>query len=378
MKGQLLTGIGGLWLGAFFAFAATTSMPVLEELSTLPGAPGFEKPVREYLVQQWQPYLSEWHQDGMGNILARHKHNQQGPHLLLMAHMDEVGLMIETITEEGFLKAIPLGAIANTVLFAQRWQIISDKGVVEAYSGVDSPQLVPDSHAQPPDKAALFLDIGAISKQQAEQQFGMRPGLPVTPKSTFVALSDRRFMGKALDDRIGLAAITDALKLLRHQQPNQLYVAATVQEELGMRGATTVYEGSKADIVINVKVGLADDYPRWGAERKNQIRLGGGPTLLLYDRSMIPNQELVHWVMALARKNQIPLQLEIETAYEQDGAKLQTSGTGVPALNLGIPVRYGHQQAGVFDKKDYDQLVKLLVLIIENLGPDAYKQIRST
>lgn len=365
---------GGLLL-SFFATAS--EMPLLASLTEIPGASGFEKPVRQAMQKQWQPLMSDLKIDGMGNLIGRHKNNQQGPKILFMAHLDETGFMVESITSRGFLKVVPLGGIANSVIYAQRWTITTDKGPVLAYSGMDSPHLLGDKKMLgSPDINVLFLDIGAESKEQAQKEFGIHPGMEVTPVSEFSQLSKNRFLAKALDDRIGLASISDALDSLKQKLPNQLFVAATVQEEIGMRGASTVNEATHPDIAINVEVGIADDYPLLLAERKGRIHLGKGPSLFVYDRSMIPNQELLHWIMDLASKNNIPLQLEVEPGYGEDGSKLQASGTGVPAVNIGIPIRYAHQHAGIFDKRDYDNTVKLLGLIAENFNQDVADRIK--
>lgn len=359
---------------------ALTEMPFLASLTEMAGASGFEKPVRQIMQKQWQPYLSELNVDGIGNLIGRHKNNQHGPKLLFMAHLDETGFMVESITPEGFLKVVPLGGIANSVIYAQRWTVTTAKGPVLAYSGMDSPHLLGDKKMlSSPDINFLFLDIGAESLEQAQKEYGMRPGLEVTPISEFNKLGTNRYLAKALDDRIGLAAITDSLELLKQkQQPNQLYVAATVQEEIGLRGASTVHKATHPDIAINVEVGIADDYPALLAERKSRIFLGKGPSLFVYDRSMIPNQELLEWIIDLAHKNNIPLQLEVEPGYGEDGAKLQASGSGVPAVNIGIPIRYAHQHAGVFDKRDYDNAVKLLGLIAEHLNQDVVDKIKKS
>jgi putative aminopeptidase FrvX len=349
----------------------------IAQLSEIAAISGFEKPVRLWLKEHWQPYTRDFKSDGMGNIITGHSNNQQGPRLLLMSHMDEVGLMVDSITDDGFIRVQAIGGIYGPVTFAQRWHIQTPSGVVTGYSGFDAPHLLKDDYkTKTPDFSQLFIDIGATSKQQAEQQFGIRPGLAIAPASKFTKLSDRRYLAKALDDRIGLDAITDTLKNVspRHQ-PNQLFAAATVQEEVGMRGASTIYASTQADVAINVEIGLADDYPEVSAKRKNHIKLGAGPTLFVYDRSMIPNQALVEWVIALARKNNIPLQLELESGYGEDGARIQTSGKGVPVINLGIPMRYAHQQAGVFDIQDYRQLVKLLGLIVANFNQDVMLQL---
>lgn len=356
---------------------AVSEMPFLASLTEVAGASGFEKSVRQLMQKHWQPLLKDLKVDGMGNLIG-HNNSQKGPRVLLMAHLDETGFMVESITPEGFLKVVPLGGIANSVLYAQRWTVTTAKGPVLAYSGMDSPHILGDKKMLgSPDISVLFLDIGAESQEQAQKEFGMRPGLEVTPVSEFSQLSANRFLAKALDDRIGLASISDALEQVKLKpQSNQLYVAATVQEEIGLRGASTVYEATHPDVVINIEVGIADDYPALLAERKSRIFLGKGPSLFVYDRTMIPNQELLEWVIDLANKHDIPLQLEVEPGYGEDGSKLQASGTGVPAINIGIPIRYAHQHAGVFDKRDYDNAVKLLGLIAEHLNQDVVDTIR--
>lgn len=376
MFGKLLL-ISGFTVS--LAVNAASEMPLLAHLTEMAGASGFEKPIRQEMEKNWHPLLADLKVDGMGNLIGRKK-KQHGPKLLLMAHLDETGFMVESITPEGFLKVVPLGGIANSVIYAQRWTVTTAKGPVLAYSGMDSPHLLGDKKMLgSPDMNFLFLDIGAESQEQAQKEFGIRPGLEVTPVSEFSRLSSHRFLAKALDDRIGLASITDTLELLKQkQQPNQLYVAATVQEEIGLRGASTVYKATHPDVAINIEVGIADDYPALLAERKNRIFLGKGPSVFVYDHSMIPNQELLEWVIELANKNHIPLQLEVEPGYGEDGAKIQASGSGVPVVNIGIPIRYAHQHAGVFDKRDYDNAVKLMTLIALHLNQDVVDKIKKS
>ncbi|MBI2785534.1 MAG: M42 family metallopeptidase [Legionella longbeachae] len=351
----------------------------LAKLTDLAGASGFEKSVRDVVKQQWQQSMQNVSVDGMGNLIGQYKADQKGPSVLLMAHMDEVGYMIESITSDGFLKIIPLGGIPPAVIFAQRWTVSTPKGPILAYSGMDSTHLIEEAKKNKlPAGSAIFLDIGAETKEQAEEKFNVRPGLQVTPASQFSPLSENRFLAKALDDRLGLALIGDVLDSIKTQaHPNQLYTAATVQEEVGLRGASTVFNSTRPDITINIEVGIADDYPALIAERKGRIALGKGPTLFVYDRSMIPHQELLNWILDLAKKNNISVQLESETGYGQDGSKVQGSGSGVPSINIGVPIRYAHQQAGVFDKRDYNQAVKLVSLIVTHLNQAAVNQIKA-
>jgi putative aminopeptidase FrvX len=361
------------------AVSAASNESALSKLTDLAGTAGFEQTVRNVVKQQWQPSISQLSVDGMGNLIGQCKLNQKGPKVLLMAHMDEVGYMVESITPDGFLKIIPLGGIPTAVIYAQRWTISTPKGHILGYSGMDSTHLLDEpKKTQTPLANAIFLDIGAETQDQAEKELGIRPGLQVTPDSKFIQLSEHRFLAKALDDRLGLALIGDVLQQIKDQQtPNRLYIAATVQEEIGLRGANTIFNSTQPEVVINIEVGIADDYPALLAERKGRIALGKGPTIFVYDRSMIPHQALLNWILSLAQKNHIPVQLEVETGYAQDGSKLQGSGSGVPAVNIGIPIRYTHQQAGVFDKRDYDQAVKLVSLIVTNLNQQAVQQIKA-
>ncbi|KTD63193.1 endo-1,4-beta-glucanase [Legionella santicrucis] len=369
--------MGLMMMGSFGVIADQNS---LAKLTDLAGASGFEKSVRDVVKQQWQQSMSRVTVDGMGNLIGLYKDNSKGPNVLLMAHMDEVGYMVESITPDGFLKIIPLGGIPASVIFAQRWTVSTPNGPILAYSGMDSTHLIEETKKNKlPAVNAVFLDIGAETKEQAETQFNVRPGLQVTPASQFSPLSENRYLAKALDDRLGLALIGDVLESLKNQQqPNQLFTAATVQEEVGLRGASTVFNSTHPDVTINVEVGIADDYPALIAARKGKIALGKGPTLFVYDRSMIPHQELLSWILDLAKKNNIQVQLESEIGYGQDGSKVQGSGSGVPSINIGVPIRYAHQQAGVFDKRDYDQAVRLISLIVTHLNQNAVDQIKAS
>ncbi|KTC98262.1 endo-1,4 beta-glucanase [Legionella erythra] len=378
-KGLLKSRLFGVLLVLnLHSLHAVTPLPLLAKLTNTPAVSGYEKPIRELIKAQWSAALPQLEVDGMGNLIG-HTASPSTPRLLLMAHMDETGFMVESITDDGFVKVVPVGGIATAVIYAQRWHIAGDKHPITGYSGMDSPHLLGDKKMLgSPDISFLFLDVGAENKDDAVKRFGIRPGLSVTPVSEFTALSDTRFLAKALDDRIGLAAISEVLQSVKNNKPAyQLFAAATVQEEVGMRGASTVYQATKPDVVINVEVGIADDYPSLIAERKNTIFLGKGPSIFVYDRSMIPNQALVNWVRDIAAKNHIPVQLEVEMGYGEDGSKLQMSGKGVPAINIGIPVRYAHQHAGVFDKRDYNQAVRLLTLLVENFNQDIAKQIKN-
>jgi putative aminopeptidase FrvX len=222
----------------------------------------------------------------------------------------------------------------------------------------------------------MFLDIGARSRDEAERM-GVRPGLPVTYRTEFEILNGtNRYLAKAWDDRVGLAAATEALRQLKTlPHPNTVEVAATVQEEIGLRGASVVEASTHPDIVINLEIGIASDFPLLTSPKLSQEVLGRGPSIFVFDTSMIPNNNFVEWVLKVAREASIPIQFESVSGYGEDASQLQKAARGIPAINLGVPTRYGHSQSGVIDRADYDGLVKLLVAMIQKLSAEQVKSI---
>jgi putative aminopeptidase FrvX len=342
------------------------SEDLLAQLSNAKGAVGFEYPVRDILKSYFQQFPIDVETDNMGNLIGRFKKfDANNPTVLIMAHMDEIGFLTTEITQDGYIKVIPLGCWLNQVLWSQRWIIYHHDLSISAISGVDAPHMLSDDDRQ--DKTQLtyqklFLDTG-LSKTQLEDM-GVRPGLPVVPDVQFsVQANKQRYIGKAFDDRAALAVMVRLMEKIAHEQTILDHVnvtfAATVQEEVGLRGAKVVSESIKPDVVINLEFAPARDYPCQYATENKPV-LGEGPTLFVYDRGMIPNTPLLELMHQTALKHKIPTQWGYEEHYAQDAASLQASGKGLAAINVGIPVRYGHSHYGVMDKNDYDHTVSLL------------------
>jgi putative aminopeptidase FrvX len=355
---------------------------LLQQLTNAPGASGFEDPVREILIPIWKQHLSSLDVDGVGNLIGLVPGANLSPKVLLMAHMDEVGFMVRNITKEGFIEVEPLGGGQDHTTFAERWTIMTAKGPLTGYSGIESGHLVPhaDQGTGPSLLAVrdLVIDVGARSKEEAINQFGLRPGLPITPATPFVMLNGTgRYLAKAFDDRVGLAVITDVIKQIGTiKRSNQIMVAATVQEEIGLRGARVIFNSIKPDVVINIEACMAGDFPLRKTPSGSYPSLGQGPCLYVHDKTMLPNNKLVEWIINLAEKNHIPYQFAVGLNYGQDGSALQASGRGIPVINIGIPVRYAHQQSGLMQRSDYDALVRLINVIIANLDAGQMKQIQ--
>ena len=367
----------GLWTGVPARAQQDATVRLLAELTDADGAPGFEGPVRTIVMREWKSLLDDLHTDGLGNVLGTHAGQGDGPRVLLMAHMDEVGFLVRYIDDNGYVYVSPLGGYIDQSALTQRFTIATPNGPVVGYTGMKSTHIVPaEERNQMVALADMFLDIGARSRDEAMNKFGVRPGQGVTYRTKFEMLNEGsgRYIAKAWDDRVGLAVITDVLKQLR-THPNALQVAATVQEEVGLRGASVVQNSAHADIVINLEIGIANDFPLRTAQHLAQEALGKGATVFVFDGSMIPNQKYIDWIVKLAKDNSIPIQFTAVSGYGQDAAQVQKSGTGVPAVNLGVPTRYGHSQSGVIDRGDYDATVKLVRTMIEKLSAADVKAI---
>jgi len=359
--------------------APDATVKLLAELTDANGAPGFEGPVRDILRREWRGLVADLRTDGVGNLLGRLPGPADSPRVLLMAHMDEVGFLVRAIDERGFVYMNPLGGYIDQSVLTQRYTIMTARGPVVGYTGFKSTHIVsPEERTRMVALQDMFLDIGARSREEAERM-GVRPGLPVTYRTEFEILNGTsRYLAKAWDDRVGLAAATEALRQLKSlPHPNTVEVAATVQEEIGLRGASVVEASTHPDIVINLEIGIAGDFPLLTSPKLSQEALGKGPSIFVFDTSMIPNNNFVEWILKVARDAAIPVQFESVSGYGEDASVLQRAATGIPAINLGVPTRYGHSQSGVIDRADYDHLVKLLVAMIQKLSAEQVKAIRS-
>ena len=365
---------GGSWVSA----QQDATEQLLAELTNAPGAPGFEGPVRDILKREWTGLLEDLQTDGLGNLLGSLSGDAERPRVLLMAHMDEVGFLVRYIDDDGFIFFNPVGGHFDQSLLTQRMTIMTPHGPVVGYTGFKSGHIHPaDQRSEMIQQQDMFIDIGASSRAEAMDVFGIRPGLPITYRAEFEKLGDTgRYLARAWDDRVGLAVITDAVKQLRNlSHPNTVQVAATVQEEIGLRGAAVVHESTDPDIVINLEIGIAGDFPLLTSPKLSQEALGQGPGIFVFDRSMIPNNNYVEWIIKQAEANDIPYQFESVSGYGQDAATLQQSGKGIPAVNIGIPTRYGHSPSGIIDRADYDHTVELIVQMIRALSAEEVRLI---
>jgi endoglucanase len=371
--GTAAAAIGLLGAMAGAAAAEDRTEALLRELSNAPAPSGFEEPVRAIMVREFKPYGTISY-DGMGSVIV--KNGTSGPRIMLDAHMDELGGMVRRVTPDGFVTMQMLGGWLDMALPGQRWVILTARGPVHAVSGIRDIHVTPaDERTKPFNRDNLYLDVGAHNAADAAA-LGIEPGDPVAPDSTFEELANGRYLGKAWDDRVGCAVIIEALKRLAAEgHPNQLFVAATTQEEIGLRGAHTAAEVIHPDLGIAIEGGMANDEPATHPDESN-ARLGGGPDIFIFDASALPNRKLVAFTKQTAVQAGIPLQLDLVSGYGDDSAEIQKSGGGAPTLNIGVPVRYMHVHNGIMDRKDFDETVDLVVDMIRKLDAAEVARIR--
>ena len=355
--------------------AQDRTIDLLRQLADASGPPGFEEPIRKVMVDQMKPYASSITFDGLGSIIATQ--GTQGPRIMVDAHMDELGGVVRRVTPRGLLTMQMLGGWLDQALVDQRWIIVGSKGPVRAVTGIRDVHVVPpEERTRVYSRDSLFLDVGA--KDDAEViAMGIGPGDPVVPDAPFTVLNGTgNYLAKGWDDRVGCGVVIEAMRRLAAlPHANQLVWTITTQEEIGLRGAHTAADVVKPELAIAIEGGITGDvFP--GRPEETQVRLGGGPGIFLYDSSALPNRKLTLLVRQTAAEKGLPLQLDLVQGYGDDSAELQKSVGGVPTVNLVVPVRYTHSHNGIMNRRDFDQMVDLLVALLQKLDGPAVARIR--
>jgi endoglucanase len=258
----------------------------------------------------------------------------------------------------------------------QRVIIKTRNGDVVGVIGAKPPHLLPpDERKKVVEIKTMFIDIGASSKEEVEEA-GIRQGDPVFPRADFVELAGgKTYMSKAFDDRVGVAMMVNALQEFKKKEhPNTIYGVATVQEEIGLRGATTSVRAVDPDVAIVLEIDIAGDIPGITGEQSS-VKLGKGPAMSIYDVRMVPNLKLRDLVRDTAETLDIPLQLSFMQGGATDGGAIHLHNTGVPTVVLGVPTRHIHSDSSIIHRDDFDHAVKLLVALITKLDAEQVKAL---
>ena len=342
-------------------------MRLVTELCEAHGPSGYEEPVR-VVMRRWLDGCGEISQDRLGSLIVRKAGDESGPKVMLAGHLDEVGMMVSRIDKDGFVYFQTIGGWWEQVMLAQRVEIRTERGMVHGVVGSKPPHVLDaDERKKLVDKRKMFLDIGVASREEAEA-LGIAVGDPVTPLCPTERLGNPDFvLAKAWDNRYGCAVVTEVLRGLRGVgHPNVVYGVATVQEEVGLRGARTAAQTIQPDVALSLDVGIAGDTPEV-EPYEAEARLGKGPALLIYDGSLIPNQPLRKLALEVARSEGIPVQQDMVRGGGTDAGAIHLTGSGVPSLVIGVPTRYIHSAAAVFSLSDYRGAIRLVAALVQRL-----------
>src|SRR5437016_460098 len=373
--------------GACRAQTQSTSQPspqshdrvvqLLKELTEAPGPPGSEESVRKIMTERMHPLADNITYDGLGSVIAQQ--GNSGPRIMLDAHMDELGGMVRRIRPDGFVSMQMLGYWLSAALPDQRWVIIGSKGPVLAVTDIWDAHIAPHgAPGQPPPQQDLFLDTGARSAADVAA-LGIAPGDPVVPVSDFAVLANNRYLAKAWDDRVGCAVMLEVMRrLAKSPHPNQVFYVGTVQEEgsIEMRGALTSARIINPDLGFSLEVGIPNDVPGPGPEAAQEV-LGGGPGMMLYTFSELPNRNLVAHVKKIAADQHIPLQFDFVPGFGDDAGAIKLNNGGVPVTTVLVPARSTHAHNGIIDRTDFDRTVDLMVALIQSLDASTVARIKS-
>ena len=351
------------------------AISLLQELTEAHSISGHEDEVRAIFVDE----LSDCGQiatDKNGSVICAH--SNEGPRVLIAGHMDEVGFMVQNITPDGFIQFVTIGGWWSQVMLAQRVQILTRRGEkIIGVTGSKPPHFLPAAqrdNAVPVE--AMFIDVGATSRRELIEDFGISIGDPIAPWSPFTPLAKQNhFMAKAFDNRVGMACVIQAAQeLAEMDHPNELIFAGSVQEEVGLRGAKTLANFVKPDVAIVLEGPPADDTPGF-SHAESQGKLGGGVQIRLFDPSAIANPRLAELVIETARRASIPFQVTVRRSGGTDAGAFHIANNGIPSVVLGCPARYIHSHNSIIDIDDYLAMVSLTIALAETLDEAAVEEL---
>ncbi|TDL34274.1 M42 family peptidase [Jeotgalibacillus sp. S-D1] len=350
------------------------TLSLFKTLTELPGAPGNEHAVRAFMKKELASYSDEIVQDGLGSIFGLKKADQDAPVIMAAGHMDEVGFMVTDITKNGMIRFQTLGGWWSQVLLAQRVEVITNGEPIVGVIGSIPPHLLSEGNrSKPMDIKNMLIDVGADDRKDAESM-GIRPGQQIVPICPFTPMANnKKILAKAWDNRYGCGLSIELLKELKDVNlGSTLYSGATVQEEVGLRGAQTAANLIKPDLFFAMDASPANDM---SGDKKEFGQLGKGTLLRILDRSMVTHRGLREFILDTAETNKIPYQYFVSQGGT-DAGRVHMSNEGVPSAVIGICSRYIHTHASMIHIDDYAAAKELLVKLVKSCDRSTIESIR--
>ena len=325
-------------------------LALIKKMVETPGPSGQEQLIRTAILEEIQGSADEIRTDAMGNLIARKGSKQpNGLRIMISAHMDEIGLMVTHVDEDGFVRFISIGGVSPLTCIGGRVIFMNgQRGVI----GCE--RLEPNAL---PTLEKLFIDVGATSREDCPVKVGDVCGF----ERPFLDLG-KHLVAKSMDNRISVVVAIEALRALK-ASPHEVYFVFSVQEEVGLRGSATAAYGLDPDVGLAVDVTRTGDTPRTA---KMEVALDKGPAVKVRDSSFIADPRVVDWMATTAKAADIPYQMEVLEAGGTDGRSIQLTRAGVPAGCLSIPCRYIHTPSEMVSRMDVENAIRLLVELLSH------------
>ena len=347
--------------------ADTVNLELLKQLCETPGIAGREERVRAVVADELRPLVDDLRIDALGSVVGTKRGD--GPRVMLAAHMDEIGFIVSHIDDHGFLRLQPVGGFDARTLIAQRVLVHGFAGSVlrgALQPGSKPIHLLERDEIKPPKLEELFVDVGLpVEQVRAEIELG-----DIVTLDRELEEAGDCVMSKALDDRVGVFVMIEALRAMR-QSNAEVVAVATTQEEVGLRGAQTAAFDVHPDVAVALDTTLALDIPGMPSELAI-THLGRGVAIKVMDSSHIANPGLLRHLRDLAEADGIPYQLEILPRGGTDAGAMQRVRGGAAAVTLSIPSRYVHTVNEMANREDIAAAINLLARFLEDAGARSY------
>lgn len=337
---------------------------LLATITETPGAPGFENQIRNFIKKEVSPFVDEMSIDAMGNLIALKKGKDSSKRAMVAAHLDEIGFIVTGVDDNGFVRFHTLGGFDPKTLTAQRVIVHGKKDLIGVMGSKPIHVMTVEERAKSLKTTDFFIDMGM---KKAEVEKYVEIGNPVTRQRELIEMGDC-VNAKSLDNRVSVFILLEALKELKDQEvPYDLYGVFTVQEEIGIRGATVAGHHIEPHFSFGLDTTIAFDVP--GSHAHEQItKMGEGTAIKIMDGSTVCDSRMVRYMKATADKHKIKWQPEILTAGGTDTAGMQRMAKyGTIAGAVSIPTRHIHQVIEMCHKEDIRLSIDLLKACLSEL-----------
>lgn len=343
----------------------------MQRLSDAHGISGYEGNVRAIVRQELAPY-GDLRVDAPGNLIFTKKGAKGGasPGVMLAAHLDEIGLAVKHIDDEGFLRFVKVGGWFDQTLLNQR-VIVHAKTPCIGVIGSKPPHVMKEEDKKKPvDAKDMFVDVGASSAENAAEM-GIEVGTAISIDRSLTLLANDRITGKALDDRAGVALLVEAMKRISKSDiESTVHAVFTVQEEVGLKGARTSAFGLNPDVAIALDVCVSGDHPGI-TKTESAMAVGKGPVITVMDaggRGVITHPLVLEWLRKTADEKKIAYQLDVSDGGTTDAKAISLTREGIPSGVLSMATRYIHSPVEVLSLDDMRACADLIVHAVGSAG----------